>query len=80
MCGTASWEWEENKFAYEAVSHLCRGCYVKDAASDDTKRQPGVTIELHPTGTQESARRQLTAQQRHQARAEARQTRSKVRR
>ena len=57
MCGTAEWEWEENKFAYEPVSKLCMGCYVKEVASEDTMQQPGVTISLAPTTTIASAKR-----------------------
>ena len=34
MCGTASWEWEENKFAYTAVDEFCQGCYQKSIFSD----------------------------------------------
>lgn len=71
MCGTAAWEWDPEsggkRFAYEPVSVHCQGCYVKDAASNDTERKPGVTIELHPTGTRESARRLLAGQQRARA-------------
>ena len=29
MCGTAPWEWEENKFAFTAVDEFCQGCYQK---------------------------------------------------
>lgn len=74
MCGTAGWEWDPeqggSKFAYEPVGVHCQGCYVKDAASDDTQRTPGLTIELHPTGTQESAERALAAERRQRASAE----------
>lgn len=62
MCGTAEWEWADNPYAYEAVNHLCRGCYTKEAASEGEGRQLGVTVELRPTGTVESARRFLAAQ------------------
>lgn len=75
MCGTAPWEWDPKrggkKFAYEPVSVHCQGCYVKDGVSGETERTPGVTIELHPTGTRESAQRLLAAQRREQARAKA---------
>lgn len=68
MCGTAQWEWDPeqggSKFAYEAVGVHCQGCYVKGAASDDADRRPGLSFELHPTRTQESAKRLLAAQRR----------------
>lgn len=68
MCGTAEWEWDPkqggSKFAYEAVGRTCRGCYIKEAATEESERQPGLTIELHPTGTVESARRMVAAQRR----------------
>lgn len=57
MCGTAEWEWEENRFAYEPVAKLCMGCYVKEVASEDTMQQPGTTISLAPTTTIASAKR-----------------------
>lgn len=73
MCGTADWEWDPeqggNKFAYDAVAKHCQGCYIRDAASDDTQRSPGVTIELHPAGTVESAKRELRAQERARTRS-----------
>jgi hypothetical protein len=71
MCGTAAWEWDPerggSRFAYEPVGVLCQGCYVKDGSSHDTERMPGVTIELHPTGTRESAQRLVAAQRRSMA-------------
>lgn len=46
MCGTADWEWEENKFAYEPVSHFCRGCYLKDTHQKDGQTLEGTTTVL----------------------------------
>lgn len=68
LCGTAEWEWKENRFAYEAVSRHCKGCMIKEAASEGSERTPGVTIELRPTGTQESAQRVLKARDRQKRR------------
>lgn len=51
MCGTAPWEWEENTYAYDPIAHLCRGCYLKDTAQEDSKNLPGTTIVLEPYGT-----------------------------
>ncbi len=78
MCGTADWEWDPkqggSKFAYEAVARHCQGCYVKDATTEDTERRPGLIVELHPTGTVESARRLVAAKER-QANRQRRKTR-----
>ena len=35
MCGTAQWEWNENKFAYEPYEYICRGCEIKAASRGD---------------------------------------------
>ena len=49
MCGTMSWEWAENRFAYTPVEKACQGCYVRHMASEETGRLPGTTIALVPT-------------------------------
>jgi hypothetical protein len=49
MCGTADWEWEENKFAYEPASHFCRGCYLKDTHQKDGQTLEGTTATLIPS-------------------------------
>lgn len=46
MCGTADWEWEENKNAYTAVEHHCRGCMIEKAATVDKELIDGNTIRL----------------------------------
>ena len=60
LCGTADWEWDPaqggSRFAYEPVEKLCQGCYVKHEQGSGS---PGTSVVLEPTGTQESARRQL---------------------
>lgn len=61
MCGTAGWEWETNRFAYEPVEKYCHGCYVKTVTSEGAGRNPGISVELSPTGTRESARRFVKA-------------------
>ena len=48
LCGTAEWEWEENRFAYAPHSHFCKGCYIKETASEDGGKMPGTTITLVP--------------------------------
>lgn len=46
LCGTAEWEWEENRFAYEPDEHFCRGCYMKEVAGENKNALPGTSIEL----------------------------------
>lgn len=49
MCGTAEWEWLENRFAYEPARQVCFGCEKKDLMrEDDDGRQAGVSIVLLP--------------------------------
>lgn len=49
QCGTAPWEWEENKFAYTAVEELCMGCYQKSVYSEAESRSlPGTNVKLIP--------------------------------
>ena len=36
-CGTADWEWEEDFYAYEAMTMQCRGCFIKEASNEDEK-------------------------------------------
>lgn len=45
-CGTAHWEWEENKYAYTTEEVFCQGCYIKSRSSEDNNSLPGTTIEL----------------------------------
>lgn len=48
MCGTASWEWEDDPFAYEAGTELCRGCMIKDTAMQDSPGGAGTRVVLVP--------------------------------
>lgn len=48
MCGTSPWEWEEDRFAYEALLMRCEGCARKEFARDDDSDQPGARIALVP--------------------------------
>ena len=61
MCGTADWEWDENKHAYEPVLQTCWGCYYKEIAREGEEIGPGVTVILEKPGTMQSAKRQVTA-------------------
>jgi len=47
-CGTAEWEWEEDRYAYEPAVHQCWGCYLKELSSDDASGLAGGRIVLQP--------------------------------
>jgi hypothetical protein len=57
MCGTAEWEWEADRFAYEPVQKQCHGCYLKHMAGEEGGQMPGTTIVMEPTRTQATAQR-----------------------
>lgn len=61
LCGTADWEWEQDRYAYEPVTKLCRGCEIKESVSQQTDSRPGVSVELAPAAGVEAARRQRAA-------------------
>ena len=49
-CGTAGWEWEQDKGAYEPVNVMCWGCYHRDGhRRDSTGDTSGVTVTLVPS-------------------------------
>lgn len=61
LCGTAEWEWLEDRYAYEAVRHICFGCQQKDLAREEEDgAQAGLSIVLI-TGAQAA---RIRAQQR----------------
>lgn len=64
MCGTAGWEWEENRYAYDVQEVFCPGCYRKEVSAEGDKL-PGTRIELVPV-TKELRDRQYLAEQRRQ--------------
>lgn len=71
LCGTASWEWEENKFAYTAVDDFCRGCYQKSVFSDtESSSLPGTNVKLVPTTPELKAKLQVQAKKRRKMREE----------
>ena len=55
MCGTADWEWSEDKFAYMPTVHVCEGCKLREAARDDAKDIDGGTIILVSGAAKEAA-------------------------
>lgn len=69
QCGTAPWEWEENKFAYTAIEELCHGCYQKSVFQDtQSKSLPGTNVRLVPTTPQLKAQMLVTAKRRERLR------------
>jgi hypothetical protein len=65
MCGTAGWEWKENKYAFTPVDEFCQGCYQK-AVFGDTQGSslPGTNVKLIPTTPQLTAQMALKAAKR----------------
>lgn len=57
MCGTAEWEWEANRRAYEPVEKFCMGCYLKHCAGEEAGSMPGTTIALTPSHSAKNAQR-----------------------
>lgn len=51
MCGTADWEWEQDRRAYEPVIHICHGCYLKDIKNEELDNAPGRQVILVPPET-----------------------------
>ena len=49
MCGTAEWEWSENRSAYHPEMQICQGCMHLEAAREEqTEKHPGTSIVLVP--------------------------------
>ena len=71
MCGTAPWEWEENKFAFTAVDEFCQGCYQKSIYSDTQGSSlPGTNVKLIPTTPRLTAQMALKAKKRRSLKME----------
>lgn len=65
LCGTAGWEWEQNRFAYEPDEKFCQGCYLKGSYAESLgKTLAGTTVELHPVTPQRRAKQQILLQKR----------------
>lgn len=64
LCGTAQWEWEENRFAYQTIEVFCQGCYIKAVAGEGRSSLPGTTITLAQRTDQQRAQELLKAQAR----------------
>ena len=71
LCGTAEWEWDEDRRAYAPVEKFCLGCYLKSQLEDDAGQSAGTTITLVPTNSVSHAKRlvrQRKAEQRDRRR------------
>ena len=71
MCGTAPWEWAEDKFAFTPVDEFCQGCYQK-AVFGDTQGSslPGTNVKLIPTTPQLTAQMAMKAARRRSLKTE----------
>jgi hypothetical protein len=47
MCGTAGWEWDADRYAYEPKVEICMGCQMKDLMREEAS-SPGSSIILVP--------------------------------
>lgn len=64
-CGTAAWEWEQNKFAYTVTEEWCQGCYQKSVYQDtEHKGLAGTRVTLVPTTPLIKAQMTVTARKR----------------
>jgi len=71
-CGTAQWEWDENRFAYTPVEEFCQGCYQKSVFQDrESKSLPGTNVKLVPTTPELKAQMLVTAKRRGKMKMEA---------
>lgn len=55
-CGTAQWEWEEDRYAYEPATVQCHGCYLKEVFQETDETLPGSRVVLLPKEAAEAAR------------------------
>jgi hypothetical protein len=57
MCGTAEWEWDADRRAYEPVEKFCMGCYLKHMANEGGGSMPGTNVVMEPSRSRKSAER-----------------------
>jgi hypothetical protein len=57
MCGTAEWEWDADRRAYEPVEKFCMGCYLRHMAEEGSGSMPGTTVVMEPSRSIKSAQR-----------------------
>ena len=58
MCGTAAYEWDEDPYAYEAVSFSCPGCLRRETLQEDSASGAGkgVSVRLLSSAAADRAR------------------------
>lgn len=73
MCGTAPWQWAEDKYAFEPVVEVCHGCQKKDILRDDDQKLPAgasiVLIDKDEAKRRRQAEEDRKARQKEKARA-----------
>lgn len=70
LCGTAPWEWKENRFAYAPEEHRCHGCYVKQTYAESINSLPGTTVRLVPNTPQRRAQQEIAERKRRSRKKE----------
>ena len=48
QCGTAEWEWAEDRRAYYPMEKICSGCELKEIVAEDSESHPGKFVVLVP--------------------------------
>lgn len=72
MCGTAPWEWDHDRFAYEPEEKYCHGCYLKGVFSESTDTSlKGTTVTLAKNTPQRRARLQMSIASRRKMKQDA---------
>lgn len=68
LCGTAPWEWSQDKFAYTPVEDFCQGCYQKSVFNDqNSKALPGTNVKLVATTPKLKAQMQVNSKKRQRS-------------
>lgn len=70
LCGTAQWEWDEDRYAYTTEEKFCKGCYYKHVQSEGHDRLPGTTVELTKLTLTQKAQLQVREAERARKRKE----------
>lgn len=65
LCGTAEYEWAEDKRAFEPVGSFCMGCYLKSIYEEDESFSPGTYVTMMRTGTVEHAQHLMRMRREH---------------
>lgn len=72
-CGTADWEWAEDRFAYQPIARTCEGCRQRDFLQGEHDADgPGVSVVLVPQALAERIQQEQAQEAERLAAAEAR--------